>query len=123
MHRSKWGIIELKSYREILLFFTSLFIFSINSCVTTGLFTTLGSPYSILAEIQPLNSQKISNSGNTYKVGESCSYNLLGIIVFGDSSIRTAIDKGNIFKPIVVDYSIINYSHLIGVVCTKVAGE
>lgn len=113
----------MKSYQNIFLFFYSLIIFSINSCVTTGLFTPLGSPYSILAEIQPLNSQKISNSGNTYKVGESCSYNILSLVAFGDSSIRTAIGKGGIIKPIVVDYSIINYSHLIGVVCTKVAGE
>lgn len=107
--------------------FSLALLFHINlNCVTTGNFDTIGPTLplqSIKANVHTINSQRIINTGNTYKVGESCSYNFFSLIAAGDSSILTAIKKGDIEKPIIVDQVIINYLGLLGVVCTKVAGE
>ncbi|BDA79423.1 hypothetical protein LPTSP3_g23530 [Leptospira kobayashii] len=80
----------------------------------------------MLAYIEPVGS--ISPNAETYyKKGEACSYNLLGLVAFGNSSIYKAAQKGKITKLGIVDRVVVKYSILyiyyFGIVCTKVSGE
>jgi len=111
----------MRASKGIFLFVLILFI-NLN-CVLTGNFGVIGSVQSIKADTHTIVAQRIFNSGNTYKVGQSCSYNFLALIAAGDSSIISAIRKGNIAKPITVDQVVINYLGLFGMVCTNVSGE
>ncbi|WP_167884408.1 TRL domain-containing protein [Leptospira ilyithenensis] len=104
----------------------ALSFFCLFNCGTTGSQTSLGTTSAVFAYIEPVGS--ISPNVETYyKKGEACSYNLLGLAAFGNSSIYKAAEKGQITKLGIVDRVIVKYSFIyiyyFGMVCTKVSGE
>ncbi|WP_411822090.1 TRL domain-containing protein [Leptospira sp. 'Mane'] len=96
------------------------------SCATTGSQSSLGSAASLLAFVEPIPSIA-PHAATYYKKGEACSYNLFGLLGFGNSSIYKAAEKGKITKLGIVDQAMIKYSiayiYYFGIVCTKVSGE
>ncbi|MDH5479748.1 MAG: TRL-like family protein [Nitrosomonas sp.] len=57
------------------------------------------------------------------RVGKSCASSVLGLVAFGDASIRTAAANGGITKVTIVDKEAIQILNLYATYCTVVYGE
>jgi hypothetical protein len=54
---------------------------------------------------------------------EACSYNILGLVTLGDSSIATAMRDGGISKLHTIDHNYFRILGFYGKVCTRITGE
>ncbi len=64
-----------------------------------------------------------TNNIESSKTGKSCAHNILGIVSFGDNSIKTAAKLGSITKIAMADYDHFNVLGIYTRVCTNVSGD
>ena len=100
-------------------FIIILFTFSFQNCALTGLFTPAGSAFIKIDS----DAVTIGPATTFAKFGEACSYNIMGIVSFGDTSIRKAMENGGLKKVGIIDRSILSLFFLYGKVCVEVYGE
>ncbi len=77
----------------------------------------------IYSSWQDTISGAVNNDIKITKKGEACSYNILGLFAFGDSSVETARRMGEIKK---VAFADTNYFNILGIYqkgCTIAKGQ
>lgn len=90
----------------------------VSGCATTGAMTPLGSAMVSVYE----DSGGVGTPTKQQKHGKACSYNILGIVAAGDSSIKAAKARGGIKVVSHFDKSVFNLLTFFGKVCTVVYG-
>ncbi len=94
-----------------------IFFLDLCGCASTGLFSKTGSAF---VSVQTESGGVAYNKGDIKATGEACSYNVLGIVAIGDSSIHTARKYGGLSRVFYFDTEIVNAIDLFGMICTKV---
>ena len=94
-------------------------VFLLQSCAVTGINSDTGIS---LISVQTEAGNATSNDGDS-KEGRACTKNLLGLFSWGDSSIATAKQQGQISKVSSVDKDYTNILFVWGSVCTVVKGS
>ena len=92
----------------------------LSGCVTTGMMSKTGIA---LVNVQTESGGLAYNKGEASKSGKACSNNILGLAVFGDSSIEAARQDGELNKVFYFDTDFFNVLGLYGHVCTKAYGQ
>ena len=96
----------------------SLFGFG-SGCALTG----INSAHSLALVTVYEDSGGIGHPTKQQKRGESCSYNVMGIVAAGDSSIRAAKSRGGVNIVSHYDKNVFNLFWVFGKVCTIVYGS
>lgn len=103
-------------------FFTLLFnLISFHTgCASTGSYNDVG--IGVLFNVQT-ESGGLGVDRGSFKYGESCCYNILGLAVFGDCSIEASKKDGNLKSVSYYDKEIFRVLTLYGSVCTITYGK
>ena len=89
-------------------------------CATTGALSKTG--YALVG-VQTESEGLTYNKGDVSKKGEACSYNILGIVSYGDSGVNKAKKNGGLSKVKYYDTKYLTVLGFFGSVCTIVYGK
>ena len=95
-------------------------IFLTIGCATTGYNSDTG--YSFI-KVEGNSGNLGYDRGGPFSRGEACSYNILGLLSFGDSGIKAAKRNGGLEKVSYFDQKIVSVAALFGQVCTIAYGK
>lgn len=102
--------------KKILLLTTLSIILIFFNCATV-----VYGPYGGLYTSTTIGNSSTGKEGN--KTGEACAHSVLGLIAFGDASVKEAQLKAQIKEVTSIDHSIFNILGIYGKMCTIVSGN
>ena len=97
-----------------------IFFLGLCGCASKGLFSKTGRA---LVNVQTESGELAYNKGDIKKAGEACSYNIFGLVAYGDSGIQKAKQNGKLERVFYFDTEFTSVLSLAGSVCTKVYGQ